>query len=289
MEFSIDVVPETVAARVVTPLIGSPAAIAGLRPRDVIAEVNRRPTRDLDHEQVLDYLRSPKGADLLIRRGKRRLSVHLVPSDAPLHSVVNRMLTNDGGGPVAYLRIVQFTRTVPDNMRSAIALFEPEHPRGYVLDLRNNPGGFLDAASHVCGLFITGDLGDKVRRTGMAEPITIQDTPVTDAPLVVLVNEGTASAAEFVAAALQARHRAIIVGTRTYGRGQAQVYEPLPEGYGLIIPSALIRAPDGRLFKGTGLMPDIQVASGPLVKAEIDPNGDAQLRRALVLLLRGKG
>jgi carboxyl-terminal processing protease len=287
IEFSIDVVPETREARVVTPLVGSPGAIAGLRPRDVIAAVNGRPTRELDHEQVLGYLRSPADADLLIRRGKGMLRVHIVPSDGPLHPVLTRWLPAKAGG-VAYLRVVQFTPSAPDAIHSAIEQFEPQHPRGYVLDLRNNPGGFLDAASKVCGFFISGDLGEKVRRNGNAEPITTEDSPVTQAPVVVLVNGGTASAAEFVAGALQARHRAVLVGTPTYGRGQAQMYEPLPEGYGLIIPSALIRTTDGRLFKGAGLMPDVRVASGPRVEAGIEPGHDPQLRRAILLLSKGK-
>lgn len=287
IEFSIDVVRETGEARVVTPLAGSPAAIAGLQPSDVIVAVNGRPTGRLDHEQVLDYLRSASGADLVIRRGNRMLRVHIHPSDAPLHPVLARLLPTKAGSAV-YLRVLQFTPHTPDAIRSAIERFEPRLPRGYVLDLRDNPGGFLDAASKVCGFFISGDLGEKVRRNGTAEPIITNDSPITHAPVVVLVNEGTASAAEFVAGALQARHRAVVVGMPTYGRGQAQIYEPLPEGYGLIIPSALIRTTDGRLFKGGGLTPDVRVASRSQVEAGIEPDRDRQLRHAILLLSKGK-
>jgi carboxyl-terminal processing protease len=104
----------------------------------------------------------------------------------------------------------------------------------------------------------------------------------------VLVNEGTASAAEFVAGALQGLQRAKLVGARTYGRGQAQVYEPLSDDYGIVIPSALIRTVDGRLFKGTGLKPDVGVAAPSVASPQIDVSTDKQLQHAVEILLKGK-
>jgi len=283
MEFSIDVVPQTGEARIVTPLVGSPAATAGLLPRDIIVAVKETPTRKLDHEQVLGYLRSPAGADLLIRRAKRSFRVHVAPSAAPLNPITSELLSSKNG-TVAYLRILQFTHSAADIVRSTIVKFDPEKPRGYVLDLRNNPGGFLDVAIRVSSFFISGPLGNKIRQNGDTEPITADGVPLTGAPLVVLVNEGTASAAEFVAGALQGRCRAVIVGVPTYGRGQAQVYQRLSDEYGLIIPSALIQTPDKRRFKGAGLMPDVRIAGSAVVKAELDLANDPQLLGAIELL-----
>jgi carboxyl-terminal processing protease len=283
MEFSIDLVPSTGEARIVTPLIGSPAAISGLRPRDVIVAVDGKSTRELDHEKVLDFLRSASSTELLIRRGKRNFRVHLSPSDAPLEPITTRSLP---AGPrrIAYLQISQFTPEVGAKARAAVQDFERDHANGYIVDLRNNPGGFLDAATQVASLFMTGSLGAKVRRDGTAEPISSSGTPLTDGPLVILVNEGTASAAEFVAGALHRRKRTIILGVQTYGRGQTQVYEALSDGYGLIIPSALLRTPDGRDFKGTGLRPDIVGASQ--AEGEVGPGStnERQLQRAIATI-----
>jgi carboxyl-terminal processing protease len=284
IDFGIDVVPATGEARIVTPLVGSPASASGLRPHDVIVFVDSQPTRTLNHEQVLDALRSGRATDLVIRRGARTFHTRLTPSDVQLHPVVAELKLT-GAGKLGYIRIVQLTPDVPAAVRAAVERFEGENPLGYVLDLRNNPGGFLDAAASVAGLFVSGTLAAKVRRNGEVEQIIHDGAPLTQAPVVVLVNEGTASAAELVAAALQGR-RAQLVGTSTYGRGQAQVYLPLSDGYGLIIPSALIRSGRGHLFKGTGIQPDTLVAMKPLFESELATVRDRQFQRAVTVLLR---
>lgn len=283
IDFGIDVVPATGEARVVTALVGSPAATAGIRPGDVIAAVNGKSTRSLDHEQVLDALRSRTAADLSIRRKKSIIRVRLSPSDAPLHAVVAELKATKAG-KIGYIRIAQFTPAVSGELRSTVEQFEKEHPAGYIVDLRNNPGGFLDAAENTAGLFISGSLGAKLRRNGDAEPISSPATLLTKAPLIVLVNEGTASAAEFVAGALQARQRAKLVGVSTYGRGQTQLYVALSGGYGLVVPSALLRTPAGSTFKGAGLHPDILVRSGPLSEPELARERDMQFQRAVSIL-----
>lgn len=219
----------------------------------------------------------------MIRRGEREFSVQLVPSNEPLHSTTARSLPGAAAN-FAYIRISQFTRETAGEVRDAVRNFETRDTRGYILDLRNNPGGFLDSATQVAGFFVSGRLGTKVRRDRSVEPITSAAPALTQAPVAVLVNEGTASAAELVAGALQARKRALLIGARTYGRGQAQVYESLSDGYGLIIPSALLRTPDGRLFKGRGLRPDIHVASQSGGDARSSTANDRQLQRALSTL-----
>jgi carboxyl-terminal processing protease len=288
IDFSIDEAPATSEGRVVTPLIGSPAAVAGVRPGDVIMMIDRKPTRDLDHEGLLDRIRSAATTELLLRRGRRRIHVRLTPSDKPVQPVVARLLPTHSGS-VGYLRIVQFTPAVPDAVLSAMTSSESSHPSGYILDLRNDPGGFLDAAASVGGMFVSGTLGFKVRQNGSTEPIMATGEVITKAPVVVLVNEGTASAAEFLAAALRSHGRATLVGMPTYGRGQAQIYKALSDGYGVIMPSALIRTIDGRTFKGNGLEPDVRVPAAPLVAPEINVASDRQLQRAIDLISRMRG
>ena len=115
---------------------------------------------------------------------------------------------------MAYLRVAQFTSGVGKAVRAAVQNFQKNQAQGYILDLRDNPGGYLDAETPVASLFLSGQFGAKVRRKGGVEPISSGDTAITEAPLV-LVNEETASAAEFVAGALQARKPAVLVGRQT--------------------------------------------------------------------------
>lgn len=286
IDFGIDVVPETGEARVVTPLIGSPSSNAGVRSGDVIVSVNGRATSRLDHEQVCDAVRQ-KSADLVLRRGSQTLHLHLESSATPLSAVVAE--AKPAGEPtLAYIRIAQFTPDSGELVRAQVQKFEAAHPRGYILDLRNNPGGFVSAAATVARTFASGPLGAKVRRNGAVEPITNNSAPLTSVPLVVLVNEGTASAAEFVAGALQDLHRATLIGAPTYGRGQAQIFLPLADGYGLIIPSALLATSSGRRFKGTGLQPDERIPSKPLLEADLATSRDAQFQRAVEILVKPK-
>jgi carboxyl-terminal processing protease len=286
MDFGVDLVPETGEARVVTPLVGSPAAKQGVRPRDVIISINGELTSALDHEQVVDALRQ-NAADLVLRRGTQTLHVHLQRSDAPLQAVVGETKPISHG-KIGYIRIAQFTPISGDVVRAKVKEFESDHSQGYILDLRNNPGGFLSAAETVASVFTSGTLGAKVRGNGVVEPITASSEPLTKAPVVLLVNEGTASAAEFLAGALQDRGRATVMGTPTYGRGQAQIYVPVADSYGLVVPSALIRTPSGKLFKGSGLQPDTLVRSGPLAESQLATAGDRQFQAAVTVLLKTK-
>ena len=286
IDFGIDVVPETGEARVVTPLVGSPAATEGVRPRDVIVSINGEPTSTLDHEQVADFLRQ-NTADLVLRRRNKTLHVHIQRSDDPLSAVVAETKATRRG-KIAYIRIAQFTPNSGDTVRAKVQGFESDQPQGYILDLRNNPGGFLGAAGTVAGVFTSGTLGAKVRRNGAVEPITTSSESLTKAPVVLLVNEGTASAAEFLAGALQDLRRARVVGAPTYGRGQAQIYVPVADNYGLVIPSALIRTPSGKLFKGIGLQPDLLVSSQPVAEADLGTSRDRQFQAAVAVLLKPK-
>ena len=206
-----------------------------------------------------------------------------MPSTEPLKSVSFQAVHN-AAGIVGVIRVAQFTPDSAVKVRDAFDGIEREHPCGYILDLRNNPGGLLDQATKVAGLFLSGDLGAKVRRNGKIEPIRVDNSPATQVPLAVLVNEGSASAAEFVAGALQARHRAVLIGAHTYGRGQAQILKSLPAGYALVIPSAVLRTPNGTLFKRIGLSPDMIVRSDSMARPEIDPNQDPQLRKAIAVI-----
>jgi carboxyl-terminal processing protease len=148
----------------------------------------------------------------------------------------------------------------------------------FVIDLRNNPGGYLDAMATAGSAFTPSTLGWKVRRNDIREPISSSEAPLSSARLVVLVNAGTASAAEALAAALHDIRKAVLVGSPTFGRGQIQTYVSLNDAEGVIVPAATIESPSGQRFnKRAGLHPDYTVIS---TRDEFD----AALRKALYLL-----
>lgn len=280
MDFAIDWDPASGAPRVVTPRIGSPAARAGIRPRDLIVEVNGRSTAGMTHEEVLDLIRQGEKAPLVLRfrRGSRTRTVRLSAA-APAVPVASEM-KRTGRERVGYIRITQFTANTGELVRAAIVPMETASPDGYVLDLRNNPGGFLGAAVKVISLFTSGPLGLKVRRGGASEAISSEGQALTTRPVAILINGGTASAAEFVAAILQDRHRAVLVGEPSYGRGQAQVYTPLENGLGISIPSTLLETLSGQSFKGKGISPDVVVSQPMLLVAKLASNRDRQYKAA---------
>ncbi|HYL93382.1 MAG TPA: S41 family peptidase [Alphaproteobacteria bacterium] len=285
-DFSIDHDPSG-AARIVTPIFGTPAAEAGVSSGDILETVNGKDTRKMLHEEVVDELhrRQPSGTRLILRRGKIRLRIVIQPSEAKLNPVHAEIKTS-GGKKLGYIRVVEFTPDAGAQVRQAVTRFEGEFVVAYILDLRNNPGGFLNSAGTAASAFITGTLGFSVHQDGKPEARETAEPILTKRPVIVLINHGTASAAEVLTAALQHNGRATVVGMTSYGRGQAQTYYPLTDGYGIIVPSALLQTPAGKGFKGTGLVPDVEVAQDPLTLRTVTTEQDAMFVRALKLLDR---
>lgn len=285
-DFCIDMQIETGRARVVTPIAGSPAMKAGIQPGDVIVSINGKATSDLSHEQVIDTLNSatPGGFKLQIERGENMVTAVVQPSSEklePLQSMVKRV----SGKSIGYIRPVLFTPDLPQRAREAVTKLEQEGVAGYILDLRNNPGGFLNSARDLAGMFITGKLGYALRSNGVKQPIEVGGEPLTKKPLAVLINGGTASASEFLAGALQGLHRGVLVGSITYGRGQAQIFVPLTEGYGIQIPSVQLLTPDDKAFKGKGISPDIEIEQAQLQESQVAAQKDQQFMRAVKELI----
>jgi carboxyl-terminal processing protease len=284
--FAIDRDPTTGDARVVTALGDSPAARAGIRPRDVIVSIDGRPTRQMSHEAVLDALaaRGESKMRLVIRRGNHKRKVTLEASSQPLNAV-QYSRKKIGGKTIGYIRVLLFTPNAGYQVQNAVSELERQGVDGYVLDLRNNPGGLLDSAEHAASGFTSGVLGTKVTERGAAERLVTRGAPLTGKPLVVLINGGTASAAEVLAGALHDLRRAVLVGSPSFGRGQTQAYFPLSDGYGVVVPTAEIRTPDGRSFKPLGLRPDLQIGGDLLPARKIATRHDAQFQRAIAVLL----
>jgi carboxyl-terminal processing protease len=262
IDFAVTVDPKLNEPQVVTALVDSPASKAGLRPRDVIVEVNGRPTRGLIHGDVMSMLRGDSGKlELnLLRDGKSvPMEVRMdVWDKAP---VVSRHFAA-GEKQLGYVGIRLFTSESGTLTRKAIQSLSALGVDGCIVDLRNNPGGYLDAMAVAGSAFTDQTLGWKVRRDGTKEPIRTQGAAFKTMRIVVLINEGTASAAEVLAAALRDSIGARLVGAKTYGRGQIQTYVALNEGTGIVIPAASAESVRGiRFNKGAGLSPDVLIAS----------------------------
>ncbi|HKT31449.1 MAG TPA: S41 family peptidase [Gammaproteobacteria bacterium] len=261
----LEVTQQDGAVTVVSPIDGTPAAQAGMQSGDVIVRVNNTELDGLTLDQAVALMRGKPGSTvtlLVLRRGvSKPLSFTLTRAEVHLTSVRSRLLQPGYG----YLRISQFSEDTADGVRDAMqALVKQNHAalKGLVLDLRNNPGGLLDAAVDVCDDFLNSGVIVSARGRAPDSNFVRRATPgdiLNGAPMVVLVNAGTASAAEITAGALQDDHRALILGTRTFGKGSVQSVIPLPEGGALKLTTSLYYTPSGRSIQAEGIPPDIVV------------------------------
>jgi carboxyl-terminal processing protease len=208
--------------------------------------------------------------------------VTLEPSPRPLDAVQFSLKKTDGKR-IGYIRVLLFTPDAGQRVESAVMELERAGVDGYVLDLRNNPGGSLPSAVRAATAFTAGVLGTEVRGSGRSELLT-RGAPLTGKPLIVLINGGTASAAEMLAAALHDLHRAVLVGSSSFGRGRTQAYIPLSDGYGILVPTGEILTPDGQALKRSGIRPDLKVAGDFLPAGRIATRHDAQFERAVAVL-----
>jgi carboxyl-terminal processing protease len=275
VDFAVTIEPTTGEPKVVTPLVNSPAFRSGLRPGDVILTVNGKATRGLVHEDIMALLRADSGVlRLSVRRGGKQVLIDIPANIWEEDAVVSHHFLA-GEEQLGYIGIHLFTPKSGEKTRKAVESLMALGINGCILDLRNNPGGYLDAMAIAGSAFTDQTLGWKVRRDGTKEAIHSTAKPLNAMRIVILVDEGTASAAEILAAGLHETISARLVGAKTYGRGQIQTYVALNDNAGLIIPAASVESVHGvRFNKGAGLSPDFLVPS----------NTDAAYQKAVELL-----
>jgi carboxyl-terminal processing protease len=276
-----EVAVENGVLKVISPIEGSPADLAGIKPGDVITEIDSKPTQGMVVFEAVKLLRGPKGSKVTItvtRDGEGSKDLTLTRDVIHIKSVKYKLLDNG----IGYVKISQFQENVSDELKDALSKLELENGgslRGLVLDLRNNPGGLLDEAIKVADQFIDKGLIVSVRgRTSnqSKEYYATKGDSKRDVSLVVLVNKGSASASEVVAEALQDSKRATIVGTKTFGKGSVQTIIELDDGSGLKLTTAKFYAPSGRSISDVGVTPDIIVDDNDLP--------DLQMKRAVEIL-----
>jgi carboxyl-terminal processing protease len=241
----------------------SPAAKAGLRRGDSLVAVGGRPTRGRSVADVVSALRGDAGSKvtIIVARGAQQLTVHLRRASVNTDDVSASLVTPT----VERLRVSAFTRGVGRWVRARVADAESRHLRGVVLDLRGDPGGLLDEAVETSSAFLAdGPVVTYEQRGHAKQVLNALGGGNVGIPLVVLVDGGTASAAEIVAGALQDRGRAVIIGSRTFGKGSVQAPSQLSDGSALELTVGHYLTPSGRSLDGVGIVPDLEMpASAP--------------------------
>lgn len=248
---------------IISPIDGSPAAAAKLQSGDVILKLDNAPVQGMSLNEAIEHMRGPKGSEIELTIGRQGESqpfnVTLVRDTIKVASVRGRMLEPG----YAYIRVAQFQLSTGEDVAKTLArLQEKGEIKGLVLDLRNNPGGVLSASVSVSDLFLDG--GSVVYTEGRLPNSDMhfdaRPGDATDgAPIVVLINAGSASASEIVAGALQDRGRAVVMGSNSFGKGSVQTILPLSESRAVKLTTARYFTPSGRSIQAEGIVPDILV------------------------------
>jgi carboxyl-terminal processing protease len=264
---------------VIAPIEGTPAHKAGIKAGDFIIKVNDETTKDLTLMEAVQRMRGPRGTKVVLtiqREGINDPMVFtLVRDTIKIESVKSKMLE----GNIAYVRLTQFQEQSGKDLAKALKQLRDQKAQSAILDLRNNPGGLLTTAVEVSEQFVgPGKLIVYVKsRDGRKDEYVsrVKEQP-EDYPMIVLVNEGSASASEIVAGALQDWGRAVVVGNQTFGKGSVQTILPLQDGSGLRLTTAKYYTPKGRSIQSTGITPDIVVkakVAQPVKPGEKDAEG----------------
>jgi carboxyl-terminal processing protease len=284
----IEVTMEDGLLKVVAPIDDTPAAKAGIMANDIITHLDDESVQGLTIDKAVDKMRGPVNT-------KIKLTVIHKDSDKPIEITIVRDIihvksvrSHPEGSDVGYLRVTQFNERTTDALKQAINDLNSQlgaaKIKGYILDLRNNPGGLLDEAISVSETFL--EKGEIVSTRGRIPEETQRfdarhGAMIKGKPLIVLINGGSASASEIVAGALQDQKRATLIGTRSFGKGSVQTIIPLGGSNGALrLTTARYYTPSGRSIQAKGITPDIEVLQDvpDNLKAQIDSKGEASLR-----------
>jgi carboxyl-terminal processing protease len=315
------VVAENKFLTVVAPIEGSPAAKADVRSQDQIIKINNVSTQNLTLDECADRLRGEIGSEVTLTIS-RSTSASIIKSISPVkNSQANSKVTDteeivgqiapqvfdvtlkrdriavnpvifklnhEGDREIGYIRLNQFNANAAQDMADAITTLEAQNANGYVLDLRNNPGGLLQAGIQIARMWLPdGVIVYTVDRQGIQENYTANDSkPLTLDPLVILTDGGTASASEVLSGALHDNGRAKLLGTKTFGKGLVQSLFDLEDGSGLAVTIAHYETPNHTNIHKSGIKPDVEVLpSNILTRNQLGTKDDVQYAAAVDLLL----
>ena len=279
---------------VIAPIEGSPASRAGVQPKDVIVSIDGKATKGMSTEDAVKLIRGRAGTTvkLVLRRKGQNIDVPLTRELIELHAVTHQVNTSPDGAKIGYLRLRQFNANAAKDMRSAIRDLESQGVQGYVLDLRSNPGGLLMASVEIARQWLNeGVIVSTKTREGIQDVRRATGRALTTRPLVVHVNEGSASASEILSGALQENNRAVLVGQKTFGKGLVQSVRGLSDGSGMTVTIAKYLTPLNHDIHHRGIVPDVSVKMSDseaerLKLEDLGTRKDSQYRVAESTLLK---
>lgn len=290
----LEVNPQTQTLTVVEPMENSPASEAGILPGDRILRIDDKPTALMSLDQATEAIKGEEGTEVTLQlsreqRGIFEITLTRANVEVP---VLHYSIKDEGQMKVGYMRLDEFSSHAAEQMEEAIEALEIEEVEGFVLDLRGNPGGLLFASVDIARMWMeTGAIVKTIDRQGGDREYSANRTALTTLPLVVLVDNYSASASEILAGALKDSGRATIVGTRTFGKGTVQSVHSLSDGSGLAVTVSRYYPPSGIDINKKGITPDIEIdltgiqeqllGLNPSLRGTFD---DPQYRRAVTVL-----
>ncbi|MCG5057990.1 MAG: PDZ domain-containing protein [Limnoraphis sp. WC205] len=281
---------ETGQLTVIAPIDGSPAAQVGIQPRDRILKIDDFSTAELTLDEAATHMRGPIGSTVRLtveRFDTQKIEeIELQRDRIALNPVFAQLHSKSSAVPIGYIRLSQFSANATEEVASAIQTLNRQGAKAYILDLRNNPGGLLQAGVEIARLWLEeGTIVYTVNRQGVLGSFDAVGSSLTQDPLVVLVNQGTASASEILAGALQDNQRAQLVGEKTFGKGLIQSLFDLPDGSGLAVTVAKYETPAHHDINKLGIKPDQIVPTKALTRSQIATEADPQYQAAVELLV----
>ncbi|MGI0482285.1 carboxyl-terminal processing protease CtpA [Geminocystis sp. CENA526] len=289
----ISINPENNQLEVVTPLPSSPAELAGIQPKDIIITIDGIDAQTLTLDEAANKIRGEIGTTVTLEiqpKDTNKIKIYELKRDRLSLSSVNYNLDKSNPKyPIGYLRLNQFSANATQDLAHAIVDLEKQGVKGYILDLRNNPGGLLQAGVEIARLWLQpSTIVYTVNRQGTLGSYDADGDAITDKPLVLLVNQGSASASEILAGALQDNHRAVLIGEKTFGKGLIQSLFELPEGAGMAVTVAKYETPSHKDINKLGITPDRIVTQEPISYFEIGTEKDLQYQSALAYLMNNE-
>lgn len=269
---------------VIAPLKDTPAYKAGVQAGDIILEIDKKDATALSLPEAVSFIRGPKGStvtlSLLQENDTKPKEVALVRDTIVVKTVEFEAKSAKSGRKIGFIRLAGFGEKTKDEWDEAVSQALASAPEGVIVDVRNNPGGLLDAAVYVSSEFVSSGniVLQEDARGEREEQGVVRSGKMLKLPLVVLINKGSASASEIFAGAMQDSKRGVLVGEQSFGKGTIQSAEDLAEDTGIHITTAKWLTPDGRWVHNVGLTPDVKEEAGE------DPAKDTQLEKALEIL-----